>query len=391
MKLKNIFPIVCFLFAAVSCSMEDEIINDITRAENNASTKNEAYIALTADVISGALTKAEPLQNANPAEAAIDHLTIILLDGNGKVIKAIDDVYANADKVVVTAKNSADTIKFLVKTETDYQLMAIANSEIKFGNSTNMVKYNTLSAINKAIQGEGENATTVAEAATLNYLIKVGSVAVNIAKADNDPRQSASTDISKLIPYIYTIPLTQLTARIELAEFNVKGFTAGTVPQDIKITKVELANINTVSYTDLAGQTPAVSNYVDAENTNSTNGWAVYTALNAGFIPTEPGSQKYNGATKYSLATNNNMPVFYSFRNVTNDSDSKTVMRIHFLLGNQERISRDIVISSGKIEAGYLYRIIVDSNIDNNNIEVSVRCYVKDWTKTSLSIDMEEI
>ena len=48
---------------------------------------------------------------------------------------------------------------------------------------------------------------------------------------------------------IGTIPLSQLTARIELAEFNVSGFQGASVKEKVTVTGVDLLNLNPESYT----------------------------------------------------------------------------------------------------------------------------------------------
>ena len=47
-----------------------------------------------------------------------------------------------------------------------------------------------------------------------------------------------------------SVTLSQLTARIELAEFNVSGFQGASVKEKVTVTGVDLLNLNPESYTE---------------------------------------------------------------------------------------------------------------------------------------------
>lgn len=352
MTLRNITLIASILIAAVSCSMEDDLSNDVTKAINEA--KGEAYISLNVNAPAATLTKATEF---HATDSTVNHCSIILLDG-GNVVTAIDDAVVRdfEGKKAVFASNGTDPIKFLVKVSKTYEVMIVANSTVAFEGTT----YNTYAKIQAALQGAND----------LSSYAKVGKASVAVP-ANYEYASTSTTDAQMWAnPVFVKVQLEQLSARIELAEFNVTGYTTGATPMNLTISKVELININTVSYTQLAAQA-AGSTY-----TNDERNFSNLLVRSAGVASNQSSSYTFEG----------NRPVFYSFRN--SDANNQVAMRIYFKLGNDEKVSRDLVINSGNIEPGYLYRIIVNSTITNDNVECSITCYTLDWLKNSYNTEL---
>ena len=192
MKLKNILSILCVFFVAISCSMEDDILNEVgpTRPIEDE-VSGEAYIAIKTLLSSGAETKS--LQDkgelgATEAEAKITSCSLILLNGN-TVQSVADGVFVDKDNVIVkTASPDAagDTVKFMVKVnQANYRLMVVANSNTTFTDCA------TLSDVEAKIQSDN-----------VDDLVKVG---INDVTFPDGFKGYASTVESSQHPVMTTV------------------------------------------------------------------------------------------------------------------------------------------------------------------------------------------
>lgn len=379
MTLKNILLTLSILFAAVSCSMEDDLINEI---DNSKSANNgEAYISLNVDAPTSAFTKASTFTDGGEEwhanDSIIKNCSIILLEDNN-VVTAIDnaDVEDFSGRKIVVYAGTTNIVKFLVKVSKTYKLMVIANSNIKFGGA-NATTYNTYAKIQAAVQTD------------LSAFVKIGEKSVTVP-SDYQYKSNSTTDAAMLANPYYgeIIKLKQLSARIELAEFNVKTYQAGSTPVDLKITKVELLNVNTQSRTNTEANDLFEKPATNPAKVFDNGGLLVRSATVASDARSE-----YNFRSEENIA---NMPLFYSFRNTGKAEGDQVTMKIHFTLSKNGEVlnkvtSKPIIINNGSVLPGYLYRIIVDANaIDNDNIECSIKCYTLDWLPNAFEIEMIE-
>ena len=179
---------------------------------------------------------------------------------------------------------------------------------------------------------------------------------------------------------IGTIPLSQLTARIELAEFNVSGFQGASVKEKVTVTGVDLLNLNPESYT-INEQTHKNATYLSESKTCNV--------------------EVYNGVSDlpstYSFVDNKNLLSFYSFRNLAKAESDQVKMQVRFKIGNsnEERTTRPFVINKeGNIlhgvKSGYVYRLVVNMTIIGDKVETELLCYTRDWLNNTISIPMED-
>lgn len=354
MKLINTLTIASILFAAVSCSMEDDLMNDVTKAQDDAN-KTEAYISLN---VNAPLTKAPTSTNGAggewyTADSVVTNCSIILLDGT-TVIKAIDGaVIADVDGHQNTVVKDGNLVKFLVKVKKAYGIVIVANSSATFDNTG----IKTYADIENKLQGIND----------LNTFVKFGKTSKTITTGFE------STTDALAHPEFVTIELEQLSARIEVAQFNVTGFTKLSLEKEVKITKVELLNRTIKSYTQKAEQIAGDDCY-DSPVVWDFNSTPISV---------------YNETNKIGYTfEESEMPLFYSFRNV--DGNKPAAIKIYYTVGGQARETREIVIKhedkTSKIESGYLYRLNINmAALTFDDIEISVKCYTKDWDWNKLT------
>lgn len=362
MKLKNILSILCVFFVAISCSMEDDILNEVgpTRPIEDE-VSGEAYIAIKTLLSSGAETKS--LQDkgelgATEAEAKITSCSLILLNGN-TVQSVADGVFVDKDNVIVkTASPDAagDTVKFMVKVnQANYRLMVVANSNTTFTDCA------TLSDVEAKIQSDN-----------VDDLVKVG---INDVTFPDGFKGYASTVESSQHPVMTTVTLKQLTARIELLGFNV-SFINDTKPVNIVVTKVEVQNLNNNSRTGSEYLQDAAAEFTSSAKDYKAN---VFTAA--------------EGVTTNSYTFgeegNEDIQSFYSYRN--NSTKSPLQMRIHYTADKVEKTTQWITINEGSpVQNGYIYRLIVNAKVTSDEFDCAIQFSTKPWVKHSMSVDMNE-
>lgn len=369
MKLKNILSILCVFFAAVSCSMEDDILNEVGATNPiDEEVSGEAYIAIKTFLASGANTKSIEeggTIDANGEEAAINSCSLILFNGN--TVQAVaDGVYVGEDNVIV--KNASpeaadDTVKFMVKVnQADYSLMVVANSTTKFAGCA------TLSDVESKIQSNN-----------VSDLVKVGTSKISFP-ADFEGYTSTIESASK--PWMTEVVLTQLTARVELAEFNVKGFQGSSVKEQVVVTGIDVFNVNSESYTT-NDQRHKVSVY-ENESQNYSQAVIVYDGNSE--LP-----------ASYSFVSNKNALPFYSYRNLSENANEQLKIQVRFKVGNGEEkatsvftINQDGDQSNG-VKSGNIYRLILNMTVIGDKVEAELLCYTRDWVNNTISIPMEDM
>ena len=169
---------------------------------------------------------------------------------------------------------------------------------------------------------------------------------------------------------------SQLTARIELAEFNVSGFQGASVQEKITVTGVDLLNLNPESYTTNE-QTHKNATYLQE---NKTCNVEVYDGVSE--LP-----------STYSFVENKNVLSFYSVPEVwRRQKVIKVKIQVRFKVGNsEERTTRQFVINKeGNIlhgvKSGYVYRLVVNMTIIGDKVETELLCYTRDWLNNTISI-----
>lgn len=361
MKLKNILSIICCLVAMASCSMEDDVLNEMGNSQKNVTEVADAnaYVAFkvafsTGNMTKGSVETAPEEAPASEKESKIDHCSLILADAAGNVLFVDDKVSVNANNEVVASSTTDEIIKHMVKVGRKYQVMIIANSENQFAGST------SISAIESRVQETFPD-----------YLVKIGRGEADLTNVEG----YASTTESAENPIFVPVTLYQLAARIELAGFTVKEFACGTEQTDVVINRIEVTNINKQSYlTENAkyGVTDYMSD-VYSENIK------VYTTGE------ELGKM-------YSFIDNKNVHSFYSYRNSADASD-KLAMIIHYTVGGESKTSKAFIINgvasggTGSIDSNTIYRLYVTASVTSDELILNnIQCYVEDWKYVPVNV-----
>ena len=315
--------------------MDDDALRDIEKGHSGSAVIEEGEVALSMKVSLFSLeTKSLSGVGTLPAsmdEAKINNCTLIFFEG-GQVNSIMEGLFVNSENYIVKKKNGTedDWAKVIVKVKkpSPYSVMLIANSSKSFAGCQSESDINDIIQDNK------------------DALVKVGKMNINF-----DSNFAGYATIREALEKpleVGPVPLSQLTARIELAEFNVSGFQGASVQEKITVTGVEV----------------------------------------------------YNGASEfpstYSFVENKNVLSFYSFRNLAAAESDQVKMQVRFKVGNsEERTTRQFVINKeGNIlhgvKSGYVYRLVVNMTIIGDKVETELLCYTRDWLNNTISIPMED-
>ncbi|MDH6313354.1 hypothetical protein M2137_002144 [Parabacteroides sp. PFB2-10] len=375
MRLNNILLIASFLFATVACSMEDDVLNEITKANPTTDADaTELYVSFDLNG-TGLGTKAGTSTNGTTTPSnMIETASVIVFKG--------DNVYSAKDGVsFVKDENGIDTnvlnMQVLLKTGTTYDVYVIGDSKESFAGLT------TRSAVEAAYLGKDD-----ANKTDLNKLVKFGKTdKFMIPKEEGyptieDARKPANI---KALP----VHLQQLTAKVELKEVNVSStFANNTLPTDVTLKSVRLLNQNTMRQLK-DGQ---VANPVYANVAwNMSNGFKLYDVEDGKVTEGLP-------ATLASFVTYPNSGVVVDGKlanltalELTFEVGSNTEKRTYVI--NRETAAGDFTNNTGHpyIQAGYIYQLTANVKVTGDNIECTVKCYTLDWLYNEFEVEVEEV
>lgn len=210
--------------------MDDDALRDIEKGHSGSAVIEEGEVALSMKVSLFSLeTKSLSGVGTLPAsmdEAKINNCTLIFFEG-GQVNSIMEGLFVNSENYIVKKKNGTedDWAKVIVKVKkpSPYSVMLIANSSKSFAGCQSESDINDIIQDNK------------------DALVKVGKMNINF-----DSNFAGYATIREALEKpleVGPVPLSQLTARIELAEFNVSGFQGASVQEKITVTGVDLLNL----------------------------------------------------------------------------------------------------------------------------------------------------
>lgn len=296
-------------------------------------------------------------------EAAINSCTLILFEGN-QVSSIMEGLFVNDENYIVKTKDGTkdDWAKMIVKVKkpSPYSVMVIANNTASLDGCITKDDIKT-----KAIQ-KGKDA-----------LVKFGELPVVFSSEFAGYPTIAEAKEKPLV--VGPVSLYQLSARIELAEFNVVDFQGASKPEDVVVTGVDVFNLNTESYTTNE-QIHRVATY-RPESKNYTEG--VY-------------NETLKLPASHSFVNKENPYSFYSFRNLAENEDDQVKIQVRFTVGgSKERKTSQFVINKADgvsfgVQSGYVYRLILNMTIIGDKVETELLCYTNDWLNNPISIPMEE-
>ncbi|MDH6313351.1 hypothetical protein M2137_002141 [Parabacteroides sp. PFB2-10] len=368
MKLSNIFLIASFLFAAVACSMEDDVLNELTKT-NPATDAEQTELYVSFNLHDSDLsTRAGESTNGGTEDDDITSASVIVFKGTA--------VYSVKDGVKYVEGTKNLNMQVLLKTGTAYTLYVIGNTKISFEALANKTK----AEIDATIMGIDE----------LNELVKFGQKNIFYQKTDGYPTIEAARSNVKTLD----VTLSQLAAKVRLRAINVK-FAEDAVLGDVSLTNVQLMNqkIQTTLDASKEGTNGLFTNTVAW---GATDKMSLYTVNGEGT----------------GIVANTGLPAplaeFYTFPNAPTSADADTTS-LAFTLdidGRWETINRKYVINPPTkegvfnnktnpqnlfIQAGYIYELTVNVLVTKEDVICTLTFEVQDWDLNEVTWKYDQV
>lgn len=355
MKIKNIIEVLCFLFIALSCSTEDDILSGVDTKGSAGIDAKEVYASLDISLLVGnanVTTKSSELtgptngteedMTENEKSVSNCYIAIFKYDSKTKNVGDFLTSYYSSNGSI------SESLIFKISKDkserTDLKIVVIANAAASVSKydlvSAGKISYanlkgKTLVEAPGAFVKVGE--TEIQKGDEGNYPDDKGGVYVNISEKILNLEQPAHTPVE--------IKLIQRTAAIMLQQFKVLK-SNGSAYDDVAITCLSLENCKAIG--KVAGEVSSGENlYV---------------------------SQSVDDSAKR----------LYSYENTT--TSQPTTLKIDYVYNNGETGSCSFPIKSRLNEtsgpslavwAGYLYKLEV--TLRNATVDVAVKCVTQDW------------
>lgn len=339
MKFKSIIAILSFFMIAVSCSMEDQVMDDISK-EIEAGTDQVVSLSfnLGTDYIATKSFETSYEQAEGDKEKKVNNCLLILTDGNQNGSKVVATANATGEQLVASGDGWKANVRMLIKAKDNLYITAIANADYNLFSSCS-----TLGAL---------NAKVLTLAQTDPYLVKCSH-----PKAVTIPATHTFTSTTEALanPLEVPITLTQLAAKFELKAFSVVYTGTGTVEPAVTLQKIELRQAKKLSF--LFAEMPSDTQDVYA------------TGL---FREEATGIDYLKGETLFSS---------YLYRN--EDATDKTTVALTFRIDENVPVTRLYTIKtpngnnafSETVLPGYLYRMKINLSVDRmtNKFDVNLQ------------------
>jgi len=362
MKLKNIIAIISFLMVAVSCSMEDDVLNEITKGETpNNGNQTEVYLSVNA-VVDGVTTKASYTDEDIDTEKDLSNIidcSVILFE-NDKVIGAYDNSAATA----VEGGYKLNGARFLVKTGRNYEVYVIANTVQSFETCKTKIE------VEETIKFDSTD---------LSEKVKFGKATVNISAANGS--SSASEDYTTTT---IDVVLSNLTAQVRLMDVLYSGFKEGTNPTTVILEKVELFNQNQAyniagSFANLMPATPWEGSF----NVDEKTGTRIYNEDPTKAICSFQTFPNVNSTAAVALKLTFKVGSIYEDRTYiinrptgVNDMENNAV-------DNNEDVN-------AYVNAGFIYQLYATVAVTGDTFNCTITCCTKDWVKNTYEVTMTD-
>lgn len=334
MKLSNILSLLFFFVVAVSCSMEDDVLNDMSNENIPTTAENTAYLSFNLNMGEAQTKSSSVTENPDSAagtmkEVDITSVVFFLLDKNGDVLGV----------------GNGKEAKILTKVKEGMTVLAVANC--------------SNAEISKLSNRDVILATSL-NAQDLTNLVKVGESGV-IVFEDNfgDKSTAYAPEKEKKV----TINVSQVAACVELNKLSFV-YKANEKQYDVKLTGVGLENQNAIGI--------LTRNFVEG-------GYKDVTISK---------DQILSAAGTFDKAP----AKFYTFANEASASTTKLVLSFEV---NGEKVIKKYSIKTPKnvgigydeiVKSGYLYRLTVTSEISSGVIDCKISCTVSDWLKNKIDL-----
>lgn len=324
MKIKNIILIVvAFVFTAVSCSVEEDVLPSNNNNTNNSVviSDQEVYLAFNLN----AETKAEGAVDTDaPKGAEVTSCSVVLFAG--------DQIIAVEDEVDVK-DNQLQNCSFLTKVRSDLNVAIIANTTKSFESCA------TMDDVREKVLNEED----------LVRFVKYGEAKVDFGNIEGSTSTSATTESTVEVK----VALKEKVAVVELNSFKL-NFDENAKKEEVTVTKVELVNANTETYTKAKGHSEisTLSNDINEKLEDDTE-------------------------IKTTFRTFPNKGVY---------------MKITYTVGGKE-FSKSFLVNKdngGSVESAYIYRLNVTLTQNAHDVDVNVALSVNDWVGNTIRMDMTE-
>ncbi|MDF9829896.1 hypothetical protein [Parabacteroides sp. PF5-6] len=368
MKLKSIVAMISFLMVAVSCSMEDDVLNEMAKGTTTQTNQEEVGISVLINV-NNVPTKGAFGDDIKPGAYLdgtdadkVEKCMVFIANAAGTITYRNTNVAVGEDKKLV--------MNFSLKTGSAYKMLVVANSTTDFNACTTL----------DHIKAKGLAATD------MNALVKWGEEVIDLTDSVGLATMPGAEE--KI-----TVDLHQLTAQISLKELIVKGFNNGTNPTDVYLRSVEVVNQNVEysidnSYRNLVETT---SWDADSRGENKIAKMHIYS-------PTDATKEFVPNANTVFTTYPNNKGVYSDFT-----AGAATRVRLTFEAGTNV-YDREFVINrpdaddfinkesnTTYVHAGYIYELYVAVNIDGDTFNCTIKCCTKDWLYNEYEVTMDEL
>ena len=366
MKIINTLSVLFFLFIAVACSMEEDVINDIDKEVQSASEVYAALgVSLAADGVqtrSSEYNEEDEDSNPNTNENVVRNCYVAVFDNSTKKLLASRLYSGDEVKGEGSVYTLGKSIVFKVSKDEaerhDLVFVAVAHmNDNIYGESSSIRKgiqscstYNDL--MNFTLK---EDPTVLVKVGELSIMKDEYKTYMNISPNMINEDGSALSGIKPI-----RIKVSQRSAAIQLDKFAVESEIG--VVSDVEVKSLQLLNM--VYSTNVGG--------FDSDSD-----------IDEAYL-LEKGKNGINDLLKYR---------FYTYENPESSSD-KTKLRIGYsykLNGKEETGFSTITIKSpgedgsiAEVRANHLYKLSV--TVKNGVVDVTTKCYTKDWLMNDVEI-----
>ncbi|MDO5430540.1 hypothetical protein [Parabacteroides sp.] len=407
MRIKNILAALFFLCIVASCSMEDDILSGVDTKVPDLPGTSEVYASVDLSLLAGKAGLATKGSSVTgPTEGTLADMTssessiyncYIAIYENGETPKFVASHFYQGyddDNVKATETNGTYTlgkhIIFKIPKEIserkDLKVVAVAqvSADADYFSSLSSIPYNNL--MNKLLADQP------------NTLVKVGE---KVLEKGVDGNYNSYVSISEKVLDLdkapvhspVEIPVYQRAAAVMLNSFVIKD--KYDVPyDDVTITDVQLVNGKMYGKVEGEVQSREIGSgaYPAFHDTQSIRQIQIWQGT--GYLEWENGgSTRFNEVMKGAESSTKDQYRLYSYENT--DAVNKTSMRISYSYNNGETGSCEFTIKSRTSEssqnefveqvwAGYLYKL--DVAIKNATVDVTVKCYTKNWIKNEIQV-----
>lgn len=362
MKLKNILSIFCFLFVAVACSSEDDMMNDVDLEVKSAS---EVYASLNVSLGTGNIpTKAvenEGTENPTVNESAVRNCYLAVFDANTKKLLAsrlYNEPKSSGDNVTyVLNDNIVFKVSSLEAEYPDLLLVAIAHMN---SNEGAYADYSSISQVQVCSTYEELMAVSLKEDPTV--LVKVGELTIEKGKFGDYVNVSKEMISQGGGKNRIQIDVKQRSAGIELENLNVIS-AAGKV-DNIKVTSLQLMNMVSSSKVGSQIENPDTE-YSEIRTTEDI------TSEDQIQLPNLLGSRFYTYENPVSNANKTKLRIEYSYTLNGKKETGSSIFTIKTPADNA------VGYYTEEVKANHIYKLTV--NITNGVVNVTMKLATKDW------------